>query len=193
LGFQWLLKKQSLKETQAMDDFVQSSGVEDSCEESSRVRSARILQAAQNMGFWWRSPRQVAMHLGVSDNTLRFQLRRHEELIRDSELPPAVVRFLESPEGIQFLHTLLVALHLVFVLANDCGLRAVRWFLRLTGLDKFIASSYGAQQSFAAELETKLADYGREEETRLAAAMAVPRLPPDRLGDGPTRHGRGSR
>src|SRR5260221_10328418 len=112
-----------------MDAIVQSSGVDDSCEESSRVRSARILQKAQNMGFWWHSPRQVAMHLGVSDNTLRFQLRRLEELIRDSELPPAVVRFLASPEGIQFLHILLVALHLVFVLANDCGLRAVGWFL----------------------------------------------------------------
>ena len=154
-----------------MDAIVQSSGVDDSCEESSRVRGARVLQKAQNLGFWWHSPRQVAMHLGVSDNTLRFQLRRLEELIRDSELPPSAVRFLESPEGIQFLHILLVALHLVFVLANDCGLRAVGWFLRLTGLDKFIASSYGAQQSFAAELETKLGEYGREEEAHLAAAM----------------------
>jgi hypothetical protein len=72
---------------------------------------------------------------------------------------------------LEFLHGLWVALHLVFVQANDAGLRNISWFLRLSGLDEFLPASYGRQQSFAAEMETALAEFGREEEQRLAAQM----------------------
>ena len=76
-----------------------------------------------------------------------------------------------NPPGLACLHQLLVALHLVFVQANDCGLRNVGWFLRLAGLDEFLPSSYGAQQAFARHMETLLADFGREEDQRLASQM----------------------
>jgi hypothetical protein len=53
--------------------------------------------------------------------------------------PPQVVRFLKSPDGLAFLHQLLAAAHLVFVQANDCGIRNLCWFLKISGLDEFIA------------------------------------------------------
>lgn len=61
---------------------------------------------------------------------------------------------------------------------KDCGLRSVSEFLELTGLDDFLPASFGAQQAFVARLETGLAEYGREEEHRLAAQM-----PPREISD----------
>jgi hypothetical protein len=78
---------------------------------------------------------------------------------------------LESPEGQDFLHRLFTAAHLVFVQASDCGLRNLSWFLRLGGLDAFIASSYGAQQAVAEKMESLLVRFGEEEDQRLAASM----------------------
>jgi hypothetical protein len=154
-----------------MDAVAQSTTTPQLGEESPRFRIAAYLQQAEEIGFWWQSPRQVAKRLGVADSSFRFQLRRRQELIRDPELSPALVRFLESPTGVQFLHRLLAAVHLVFGLANDCGLRNIGWFLRLSGLDKFLPASYGAQQAFAARLETLLGEFGNAEEQRLAAQM----------------------
>jgi hypothetical protein len=82
-----------------------------------------------------------------------------------------VARLLETPEGLDFLHQLFTAAHLVFVQASDCGLRNLGWFLQLSGLDEFIAPSYGAQQAVAKELESLLVRFGEEEDQRLAASM----------------------
>ena len=51
------------------------------------------------------------------------------------------------------------------------GLRNLCWFLRLSGLDEFIAPSYGAQQAVAEEMESLLVRFGEEEDRRLAASM----------------------
>ena len=87
-----------------------------------------------------------------------------------------VAQFLETPEGLDFLHRLFTAAHLVFVEANDCGLRNLSWFLDLSGLDEFIAPSYGAQQAVAEELESLLVCFGMEEDQRLAESMPPARL-----------------
>jgi hypothetical protein len=129
------------------------------------------VQRAEQIGFWWQSRRQVAQQLGVPDSSFRHCLRTHSQRCRESRSSTSQVRFLESPEGLAFLHRLWTAIHLVFVQANDCGLRNVGWFLRLAGLDEFLPTSYGAQQAFACHMETLLADFGREEDQRLAAQM----------------------
>jgi hypothetical protein len=138
---------------------------------SPRLRHAQIVQRAEQIGFWWQSRRQVAQQLGVPDSSFRHCLRTHGQRCRESRSSASQVRFLESPEGLAFLHRLWAAIHLVFVQANDCGLRNVGWFLRLAGLDEFLPNSYGAQQAFARHMETLLADFGREEDQRLAAQM----------------------
>lgn len=154
-----------------MDAIAQSTIAAQGGKASPRFRIADFLQQAEEIGFWWQSPRQVAKRLGVPESTFRFHLRRREQLACNPDLSRAFVSFLESPEGVQFLHRLRVAVHLVFGLANDCGLRNIGWFWRLAGLDKFVPASYSAQQAFAAKLETRLAEFGSAEEQRLAAQM----------------------
>jgi hypothetical protein len=92
-------------------------------------------------------------------------------VIRNSSWPREAARFFESPEGVDFLHRLLVASHLVFVQATDCGIRNLCNFLELSGLDEFIAPSYGAQRAVAEQMESLLIRFGQEEDQRLAAQM----------------------
>jgi len=119
----------------------------------------------------WTSPRQIAGQLHVPARTLHHWIRRERVLIENSSWPKSVTRFLETPGGLDFLQRLFTAAHLVFVQANDCGLRNLSWFLQLSGLDEFIASSYGAQQAVAEEMESLLIRFGQEEDQRLAAQM----------------------
>jgi len=119
----------------------------------------------------WTSARQIAGQLHVPVRTLHHWIHREWALIENSSWPKRVARFLETPEGLDFLHRLLTAAHLVFVEANDCGLRNLSWFLELSGLDEFIAPSYGAQRAVAEEMESLLIRFGQEEDQRLAAQM----------------------
>ena len=104
----------------------------------------------------WTSRRRIAGQLDVPPRTLHYWIRRERALIENSSWPKGVARFLETPDGLDFLHRLFTAAHLVFVQANDCGLRNLSWFLHLSGLDEFIAPSYGAQQAVAEEMESLL-------------------------------------
>lgn len=138
---------------------------------ATRRNHARILEQAGKIGFWWQSHHQVAQRLGVPDSSFRYCCRQHQQRSQQSRFPQPFFEFCESIPGLEFLHRLLVALHLVFAEANDCGLRSIGWFLELSGLDEFLPASYGAQQDFAARLETALAEFGEQEEQRLAAQM----------------------
>jgi hypothetical protein len=119
----------------------------------------------------WTSCRQIAGQLEVSPRTLYHWVHRERTLIANSAWPRRVAEFLETPEGLDFLHRLFTAAHLVFVQASDCGLRNLGWFLQLSGLEEFIAPSYGAQQAVAEEMESLLVRFGEEEDHRLAASM----------------------
>jgi hypothetical protein len=66
---------------------------------------------------------------------------------------------------------MLVAIHLVFGQSHDCGIRSMGWFLELSELDCFIASSYGAQQKFASQVEHLIGQFGEQEDQRLGQLM----------------------
>ena len=59
---------------------------------------------------------------------------------------PHVADFFHSGPGLAFLHRIVIAFHLVCVAVGACGMRLVCLFLPLTGLDRFVAASSGAQQ-----------------------------------------------
>jgi hypothetical protein len=113
------------------------------------------------------SERRAAQGAGVPRSTLRNWSRRKAEI----DLPASSVAFFESPPGIDFLQRILVAAHLVFGEVGPCGTRPVAKFLQLTGLDRFIGTSYGRQYDFRVQLEQALVDFGEEERTRLAPHM----------------------
>jgi len=119
----------------------------------------------------WTSQSQIASVIDVPRTTLQYWLQQREALLQNSGLPSEIVGFFESPLGLAFLHRLIAAAHLVFVQANDCGIRNLCWFLELSQLHAFVAASYGAQRKVAEEMEALLVAFGEEEDQRLGAQM----------------------
>jgi hypothetical protein len=70
-----------------------------------------------------------------------------------------------------FLHRLVLALHLVCVEVGACGIRLVCLLLNLTGLNRFVAASYGTQQHVNLQVEHAIVDYQHTETPRLAKDM----------------------
>ena len=70
-----------------------------------------------------------------------------------------------------FLHRLVGACHLTFTQQGTCGIRLVCLFLQRTGLNQFVASSFGSQQAIARQLEQAILDYGASQRRHLASQM----------------------
>jgi hypothetical protein len=84
---------------------------------------------------------------------------------------PPVVEFFERVPGLAFLHRLVLALHVVFVEIGACGIRLVYLFLEMTGLDRFVGTSFGSQQRINRGVEEASVAYRREEAKRLGRDM----------------------
>ena len=84
---------------------------------------------------------------------------------------PHVADFFQSGPGLAFLHRLVIAFHLVCVEVGACGIRLVCLFLHLTGLNRFVAASYGAQQQVNLQVEQAMVTYDQDETARLASGM----------------------
>src|SRR3954447_16090399 len=118
------------------------------------------------------SQRAFAQQVGIPRSTLQHWLKRKQNLDADR----ALVAFFESPTGLAFLHRLVGACHLTFTQQGTCGIRLVCEFLQRTGLDRFVASSFGAQQALARQLEQALLDYGADQRRVLASRMTPRRI-----------------
>jgi len=113
------------------------------------------------------SHRQVAEYLDIPRSTLQYWQQRKEHI----DAAPEVVAFFESPAGVAFLHRLVLAAHFVMTLLGPCGVRLVCRFLELTGLDRFVAASYGPQQRVSASMEQATVAFGQAEDRRLSEGM----------------------
>jgi Family of unknown function (DUF6399) len=113
------------------------------------------------------SERQAANELKVPRTTLQAWRIWHDSLDSCSH----VAEFFQSGPGLAFLHRLVIAFHLVCVEVGACGIRLVCLFLHLTGLDRFVAASYGAQQQVNRHVEQAIVAYGHTETPRLAQDM----------------------
>jgi hypothetical protein len=113
------------------------------------------------------SQRRYAHDHGVPRSTLG-DWRRHPD---PPGVEPDVAAFFRSPQGERFLRVLVLALHLVFRHLCPGGIRPLCLFLRLTGLDRFVAASYGAQHGLDLAVQRLLADFAQEQRPLLAAGM----------------------
>ena len=113
------------------------------------------------------SERQAAKELKVPRTTLQAWRLWHDTL----DMCSHVTDFFQSGPGLAFLHRLVIAFHLVCVEVGACGMRLVCLFLHLTGLNRFVAGSYGAQQQVNVHIEQAMVAYGHDETTRLAHGM----------------------
>src|SRR2546430_8524785 len=76
-----------------------------------------------------------------------------------------------SVPGLAFLHRLVLGIHLVCTEVGACGIRLVCLLVKLTGLDRFVAASYGAQHQVNRQVEEAIVTYRQEESAHLAKNM----------------------
>ena len=112
------------------------------------------------------SQRQAAQELQVPRTTLQAWRLWHDTL----DLCPHVAECFHKGPGLAFLHRIVMAFHLVCVEVGACGIRLVCLFLNLTGLNRFVAASYGAQQQVNRRVEEAMGAYRQDETARLAQA-----------------------
>jgi hypothetical protein len=122
-------------------------------------------QQQRNTGI---SGRQFAHEQDLPHSTLQYWAKRQDTVSDD----PVCAAFLESPSGLAFVHQLCTAAHLVFCLQGPCGVRLLSTFLRLTHLDRVVASSLGACQGRQVQLEQAVVTFAQEQRQQLARDMA---------------------
>ena len=113
------------------------------------------------------SQRQLSQELGIPRTTLQHWLERKEIL----DVDPAVAVFFGSPAGVAFLRRIVLAAHFVMTLVGPCGIRLVSLLLELSGLDAFVAASYGPQQKVSMAMEQSVVAFGQEEKENLKAGI----------------------
>ena len=108
------------------------------------------------------SQRQAAKKLEVPRSTLQAW-QTYQDSLDES---PTVVAFFQSLPGLAFLHRLVLGIHLVCTEVGACGMRLVCLLGKLTGLDRFVAASYGTQQQVNRQVEEAIVAYRHEESAR---------------------------
>ncbi len=119
-----------------------------------------------------KSQRQAAKEMGVPRSNLQHWLKRKDSL----DESPAVVDFFESPDGLVILHRIVVAAQFTMLQVSNGSIRLVGLFLELSGLNVFVASSYGTQQKAAVAIEKEIIAFGQQERARLAPTMAPKKI-----------------
>jgi hypothetical protein len=132
-----------------------------------RFERADLFEQYRELRTQGISERQAAKELKVPRTTLQAWRMWHASL----DICPHVAEFFQSGPGLAFLHRLVIGFHLVCVEVGACGIRLVCLFLHLTGLDRFVAASYGAQQQVNVQIEQAMVTYRHDETTRLAQDM----------------------
>jgi transposase len=132
-----------------------------------RFERADLFEHYQELRTQGVSERQAAKELNVPRTTLQAWRLWHDTL----DICPHVADFFQSGPGLAFLHRLVIAFHMVCVEVGACGIRLVCLFLNLTGLNRFVAASYGAQQQVNVQVEQAMVAYSQDETARLAQDM----------------------
>jgi hypothetical protein len=132
-----------------------------------RLERADLFEQYRQLRSQGISERQAAQELQVPRTTLQAWRLWHDTL----DICPHVANFFQSGPGLAFLHRLVIAFHLVCVEVGACGIRLVCLFLHLTGLNRFVAASYGAQQQVNVQVEQAMVTYRHDATARLAQDM----------------------
>ncbi|QGP50904.1 hypothetical protein PsalN5692_02377 [Piscirickettsia salmonis] len=98
------------------------------------------------------SQRDASAALGVPRSTLRHWKNRKDSI----PIAQSVIECLESPDGTDFLHLLIVTLEFVMIQVAGCGIRLVALVLTLTHLNNFVAGSYESLRRRSLELENNI-------------------------------------
>lgn len=133
-----------------------------------RLERAASVAIAEMRRATGASQRAVAAELGVPRSTLQAWCRE----VPRGDPPAALTAFIRTPEGVSWLHRLVLAAHFTITLRAAGGTRLVSEFLELSGLSALVGSSDGAQHALNAALEMALVEVAAEQRAALAAGMA---------------------
>jgi Homeodomain-like domain len=134
-----------------------------------RLERAALLERYRALRAQGLSERQAAQELHVPRSTLQAWRAWHDTL----DICPHVAEFFQRGPGLAFLHRLVIAFHLVCIEVGACGIRLACLFLRLSGLDRFVAASYGAQQQVNRQIEEAMVAYRHSETARLVLCFRI--------------------
>jgi len=118
------------------------------------------------------SQRDFARQNGVPRTTLQHWLNRLDTIDAD----PALIIFLESPAGVDFLHLLIQALHFEFTKVGCASIHNICNFLKICKLSNFVAASYGTHQKISNQMDLMLGKFGDTEQSYLAKQMPKKRI-----------------
>jgi hypothetical protein len=133
----------------------------------SRQESTVLVAAYEEARDGGMGLREFAERHDVAPSTLQHWLARKAGLDAD----PALVAFFESPAGLAFLHRLVLAAVFQFCQVGPCGVDHVGAFLKLTGLNAFVAASHAVLRAVADAMEGEIVDFGAAQRQALAAKM----------------------
>ena len=134
-------------------------------------RSAEIIQfdrAVQVTG----SQRAASKLTNISRSTAQGRIARRNE----RTLPLATQEFLDTAEGMMFLHRIILAVEFIISQIAGAGIRVIQLFLELAQLDQWVANSYGSINKRVDTIEKNLARFGEEQERILSANMREKRV-----------------
>ena len=134
----------------------------------SRLERAQQRETAAARLAVGQPQRQVAADLGLARSTLQDWCKPAPH----GAAPAVLAAFLETPEGVQWLHELVLAAHVTITLQGGAGVRVVCQFLELSGLSAFVGTSDGSQQGLNAALEEAVVAVAGEQRAALAVGMA---------------------
>lgn len=115
----------------------------------------------------WQSQRKWAKQNNVPRTTLQYWLKRKGAI----DAPQSWIDFFESPDGLDFLHQLLMSAHFEFTKKGVASIHNVSRFLERCGLSPFIATSYSTQRRISQKMDEMIIEYGDIEEHRLIEVM----------------------
>ncbi len=133
----------------------------------SRLERAEQLEAATARLAAGQPQRQVAADLGLARSTLQ----EWSKPVAVGAAPAALAALMETPDGVRWLHQLLLAAHFSITLQGGAGIRVVCQFLELSGLSTFVGASYGTHQRLNAALEEAVVAIAHEQRAALAEGM----------------------
>jgi len=134
-----------------------------------RLERAEKLVAAETRFSAGQTQRQIAADLGVARSTLQDWQRASSA----DAVPAALAAFIATPEGVGWLHRMVLAAQFAITLRGAGGVRVVCEFLELSGLSVFVGASYGSQQALNSALESAVVAVAEEQRAALAEAMAL--------------------
>ncbi len=143
---------------------------------NSKIKWSRDDVSTKVMDFTSRkeqlSQRDFARQNNVPRTTLQHWLNRIDTIDAD----PALIIFLESPVGVDFLHLIIQALHFEFTKVGCASIHNICNFLKTTKLSNFVAASYGMHQKISDQMDLMLGKFGDTEQACLAIQMPKKRI-----------------